>query len=51
MKLLEPKILNYTNLYWQHSHVTEESGGTNSCMPNQSRITITEACVMKLMLV
>jgi hypothetical protein len=51
MNLLEPKILNYTNLYWQHSHVTEESRGTNSCMFNQSSMTITEACAMKLVLV
>jgi hypothetical protein len=51
MKLLEPKNLNYTNLNLQHSHVTEESRGTNSCMSNQSSMTIKEACVMKLVLV
>jgi hypothetical protein len=42
MKSVEPKILNYKNLYWQHSQATEESKGRNSCTPNQSSKTATE---------
>jgi hypothetical protein len=51
MKTMEPKILNNTNLYWQYSQATEESKGRNTCMSNQSSMTATEACFMKLMLV
>jgi hypothetical protein len=51
MKTMEPKILNYTNLYRQHSQATEESKGRNSCMSNQARMTIIEARFMKLVLV